>query len=339
MAVRQRLPRAAWVALVAFALFVVGAPSASAATNPGPPGGISVVAFDGSGNSSTPGRSCSDGTGAEQGTGAYWHYDYGADLAPNSFSKLDSTSRVHLDLHSDTQRYQNASGAYAAGSTAFLQGGESHLSILNQRGSVKVRLHSGTCTAPTLAFNGSNASSAPDGGTWEVDTGSGAYRDITGSGTFTLTNAEVNPGADNALNLTLKGPFTVPDPSLKLEVANSYWGGLGTDYLTRRVTVQYRITNTGPGDAFGASLVSTASPTSGVTPLGPTPQQLFDLPAGASQIVQVRYQLAGISPPCRVILACVFQTSATVSLPDAFDVPHTFAATVTTTAPTLPPPL
>lgn len=308
---------------------IVAAPSASSHTLPGP---FAVNAVDGTGNSSTPGRSCADG-----GAGAYWHYDYGAALAASSFSQLASEARVHLDLHSDTQRYTNASGAYAPGSTAFLQGAESHLSILNQRGSVKVRLSSGTCDAPTLAFDGSVASGS---GTWVLDRGTGAYRDITSAGgTFTLTKAEVNPGGDNELQVSLDGQFSIPDPSLQLEVVRTFWGGLGTDYLTRRVTVEYRITNAGPGDAFGATLQSTDSPSLGVDPLGPTPQPLFDLPAGASQLVQVRYQLGLLGPCALVLLGCHFDTSATVNLPDAFDKPHVLTATVATTAPSLPPPL
>ena len=300
---------------------------------------MTITSVDGAGNSSTPGRSCSDGTGADRGTGAYWHYDYGAALAANTLSSLESTARVHLDLHSDTQRYQNATGVYAPGATAFLQGNESHASFLNQRGSIKVRLSSGTCDAPTLTFNGSNASG---GGVWVLDSGTGAYRDVTSpGGTFALANAEVNPGADNALSLSLvTGSFAIPDPSLKLEVLKTFWGGLGTDYLTRRATVQFRITNTGPGDAFGATLQSTSSPTPGVTPLGPTPQALFDLPSGKSTIVQVRYQFSLLSGPCALILLnCNFQASATVNFPDAFDAAHVLSATVATKAPNLPPPL
>jgi hypothetical protein len=308
---------------------VVIAPSAESSTNPG---SISVSAADGAGNSTTPGRSCADG-----GAGASWHYDYGAKLAANSFSKLDTEARVHLDLHSDTQRYTNASGAYLPGTTAFLQGNESHLSILNQRGSVKVRLRSGDCGAPSLTFDGSFASGS---GTWSLDSGTGAYRGVTSSGgSFSLGTAEVNPGADNALSLALSGTFTVPDPSLKLEVVQTYWGGLGTDYLTRRVTVVFKVTNTGPGDAFGAVFQTHGSPTAGAVPMGPVPQPLFDLPSGASQIVKVRYQLGLFSPCFLIILACKFQASATVDMPDAFDIPHVFTATVPTKAPSLPPPL
>ncbi|MEY2571417.1 MAG: hypothetical protein QOE63_1767, partial [Acidimicrobiaceae bacterium] len=233
----------------------------------------------------------------------------------------------------------NASGAYPGGTnpTAFLAGIESHASLLNQRGAVKVRLSSGSCATPTLAFNGSQASGS---GTWTVDRGSGAYRDITGSGSFSMSGAEVNPGADNALDLQLNGSFSIPDPSLSLQVLKTYWGGLGTDYLSRRVTVVYRITNSGPGDAFGAKLTSTTSSTAGVTPLGPTPQTLFDIPSGAYQDVQVRYQFALLTGPCKlVILSCNFSTTVNVDFPDAFDVSHPLSATKPAVAPTLPPPL
>jgi hypothetical protein len=210
---------------------------------------------------------------------------------------------------------------------------------MNQRGSVKLRLQSGSCATPSLAFDGSTASGS---GTWRVDSGSGAYRDITGNGTFTLANAEVNPGADNALSLALSGPLTIPDPALKVEVVTTYWGSLGTDYLTRRVTVVFKVTNTGQGDAFNVAVQGVGSPTAGVTPMNPGqfPVRLLDMPAGTSQIFQVRYQLSALTGPCKlVLLACAFQASATVDLPDAFDVSHVLTGTAATKAPTLPPPL
>jgi hypothetical protein len=329
---RSRAVRAAFIAALLVPAVAASGASASTLTIPG--GGIKVIAADGAGTSTTPGRSCAEG-----GTGAYWHYDYGADLLGGSFSNLATTSRVHLDLRSDRTRYTNASGAYTSGPNpaAYLQGVESHASLLNQRGAVKVRLSSGTCANPTLAFDGSNASGT---GQWSVDRGSGAYRDITGSGTFTLTNAEVNPGADNALNLQLNGSFTIPDPALSVQVLKTYWGGLGTDYLSRRVTVVYRITNSGQGDAFGAKLTSTSSSTGGVTPLGPTPQALFDIPAGSYQDVQVRYQFSLLLGPCKlVLLDCPFSSTVNVDFPDAFDVAHPLSASVSAKAPNLPPPL
>lgn len=308
----------------------------------GSPGGaadsllVDVRATDGAGASQQPGRSCAEG-----GRGAYWHYDYGTKLAPKVFSSLPGDLRAHLDLHSDVVRFPNSSGAYAPpppGATAFLEGDESHASLLNQRGSVKLRMTSGRCEAPTLAFDGSVAAG---GGSWEVrsDGGAGAYRQATGFGTFTL-KAEVNPGADNALDLKLNGGINVLQPSLKVEKVSTYWGSLGTDYLTRRVTVVYKVTNSGPGDSFGARMVSATSPTPGVKALGPQDQPLGDLLAGDTQLFKVRYEL-GLKEPCDlVVLGCTFDTAVTVRMPDALDVPQNFTAEVKgIKAPDLPPPL
>lgn len=297
---------------------------------------VDIRATDGVGTSEHPGRSC-----AEEGSGAYWHYDYGAKLAPKVFSSLPGDIRAHLDLHSDVARFPNSAGAYPPpppGATAFLQGNESHASLLNERGSLKLRMTSGTCATPSLAFNGTVAAGA---GTWAVgsDGGAGAYRQATGSGTFTLTG-EVNPGADNTLALKLNGSIGVLQPSLRVDAADTYWGGLGTDYLTRRVTVVYKVTNTGPGDSFGARMVSATSPTAGVSALGPQDQPLGDLLAGDTQLFKVRYEL-GLDKPCAlVILGCSFDTVVKVRMPDALDVAQDFTAPVNgVKAPDLPPPL
>lgn len=353
------------------ALLVAGVvsspPRAEAGTNPVT---IRVLASDGAGQQVAPGRSCADG-----GQGAYWHYGYSTQLAPGVFSSLASEALVHLNLHSDTQRHRNTTGVYPGGTnpSAFLLTDESHASLLNDRGSLKVRLRSapdapaGSCQTATLDFDGSVARHpAGVAGTWEVDSGSGAYRDVTGAGTFRLgdpatgTGAEVNPGADNALDLLLNGALEVPEPDLSVEVAGTYWGGLGLDYLTRRVTVVYKVTNTGLGDSFGARVVSVTSPTPGVQPihepagvlgipLGPDPANtnpvrfLGDLRVGEkhSKFFSIRFEL-GVAPgsPCElVILGCVFDSTVDVDMPDALDNPHTRSGTVSVEAPLLPPPL
>jgi hypothetical protein len=309
------------------------------------PVAVAVDSADGRGRSVTPGRSCSEGADPEtpgrdpgQGTGAYWHYEYGAPLASGKLSNLAGETLVHLDLHSDVLRYQNADGVYPEGTDprAFLQGEESHASLLNDRGSVKVRLASGTCEAPTLAFDGANASGT---GTWRIESATGAYRDIVGSGSFNLHRAEVNPGADNVLDLDLNGTFDVPAPSLDVTVLNTFWGSLGTDYLTRRVSVTYQIQNTGPGDAFGVNVTNMAS-APGATPMTGFPIPLGDMPAGESRVITIRHQLALLSAPCfLVILGCNFQTTVTANLPDALDRPHVLSDTVAAKAPLLPPPL
>lgn len=301
-------------------------------------GAVTIQAGNGSGRSVTPGRPCDDG-----GTGAYWHYEYADDVAATSLlGNLPAEGLVHLDLHSDEQRFPNVAGdPYPNGTspTAFLAGTESHASLLTDRGSIKVRLSSGDCATPTLAFDGSNASGA---GTWTVDeeSVSGAYRDVTGSGTFSLANAEVNPGADNAIDLRLNGSFTVPEAGLQVEVLSTYWGQLGTDYLSRRATVVYRVTNIGPGDSFGARITAVTDLTAGTTPMVRLPVELGDLRAGESREFRFRHQLGLLTGPCKlVLLGCVFQTRFTIDLPNAFDQSHPFTATVTAKAPTLPPPL
>ena len=202
------------IASVCTAVVALGGPAADAQTATGP---VVIEAANGSGRSVTPGRSCDDG-----GTGAYWHYEYGDDVAATSLlgANVPVEGLVHLDLHSDEQRFPNVIGdpyPNGANPTAFLSGTESHASLLTDRGSIKLRLSSGSCDAPSLAFDGGTASGS---GTWAVDTESvsGAYRSVTGNGTFSMPVAEVNPGADNALRLILNGSLSIAEPDLRLEV-------------------------------------------------------------------------------------------------------------------------
>lgn len=300
----------------------------------------SIDADNGSGRRVTPGRSAGPGCTGD-GAGAYWHYDYGTELDAGNlggFPDILAEALVRLDLHSQVEQFPNVEGAYPDGTTAYLQGSESRASLLNDRGGVNVRLVSGSCSEPTLTFDGSTAAGS---GTWSVapGAGTGAYEGITGGGTFTMT-AEVNPGADNALSLDLAGSLEVPAPSLDVEVVTTFWGGLGTDYLSRRVSVVYRVTNTGPGDAYGARVTALTNPTRGVSPIGlATPIPLGDLASGESTEFTVRHQLGLLSPCALVILGCRFDTRLTVQLPDALDTPHAFSETVGAQAPTLPPPL
>jgi hypothetical protein len=142
--------------------------------------------------------------------------------------------------------------------------------------------------------------------------------------------------------LNLNGQITVLQPHLMVEMLGASWGNLGVDYATRRPTVTYRITNTGPGDTFNPVLTGATSPTPGVSTIGPVPQALPDLASGDSTIVSVRYQLALLSGPCAlVILGCQFDTTLSVSMPDALDKADSPppSATVHVKTPNLPPPL
>jgi hypothetical protein len=347
------------VALTVLAgLCVAGADVGAQGDVVGPPRALSasLVATAGSGRID-PGLSCAQG-----GDGGYWHYDYEAPLAPGVLtgaqSTLTGTSRLHLDLHSEDQIVR-ATPAEALPGDAWLQGTESAVTLANQRGTVRMRLRSvadaqgaGCDTAHSLAFNGITATGS--GLRWDITEATGSYRQAEGTGTATLA-ADVAPGADNPGRVDLTGTIAVLQPSLKLEVVDSYWAFLGAHYLKRYVTVIYRVTNTGPGDAFGVRLTAASSPTTGVKlvgplpfntatqSLGPIPQYLADLPSGESDIVRLRWGLPAPSgnPPCKlVILGCKFDTTLTFSMPDALDVAGAAkTATVQAKAPDFPPPV
>jgi hypothetical protein len=321
------------VAAVLSAVLVVGEPAAATPGAPaaGPqPLNIAVSGGNGVGRITSPGRPCAEG-----GSGSYRHYGFESALAPGVVSKLAGMIRGSIDVHHDGP----VPPVGPATSGAFLARGGSHITITNQRGAVRLQLASGDCAAPTLAFDGVTLGPGP--GTWAIDaTGTnGAYRGASSpGGTFTL-GADLAPGADNAWAVQLEGSLTVLQPSLGASVVRTFWGSLGLDYLLRRVSVTYEVTNTGPGDAFGVSLMSATSPTAGVTPLGPTPVALGDLAAGETARFTVRYQLGLLAPCALVVLGCNFGSRVTVDLPDALDVPGAQSATAAVHAPDLPPPL
>ncbi len=368
---------AATVGILAIAATAI-APAARAAENQADPygfgGGVAVQATNGAGRINNAGLPCAEG-----GDGAYWHYDYGAPLAPDDMSVLPAPPpaelRLHLDLHSEDsatrttpvdQKGQPVPPSPPRKPNAFLQGQESHASLVTERGTVKLRLQSGTCDSPTLSFDGTTASGA---GTWSVDTSSGAYRQATGNGAFTVA-AGVAPGADNPFQLQLDGGLQILQPGLQVCVRDAYWGLLGVDYLLRRLTVIYQISNPGPGDAFGAQFVDATSTTAHRMPVTATQvprRKLGDLmasgpascpqrsedplqalvspppatpPPAQSELVRVRYQLPLSDPPCSlVVLECAFDAAVQVDMPDAFDRPEVKQQTVTVRVPNFPPPI
>lgn len=301
---------------------------------------VNVSGTDGVGRIEAPGLSCAEG-----GDGAYWHYAYSSSLPANSgsgFSDLPAQVRLNIDLHSDEVRFPNTNAqSIPANPNAFLLGNESTASLLNSRGTLRMRLQTGGgCDdGSRMNFNGITASTAGGGNTWAVDSGTGAYTGATGTGTFGLT-ADVAPGADNPFNLTLNGTINVPQPSLQVALVRTFWGNLGVDYLTRRVSVVYRITNAGTGWGYAARLVNTVPQTGGVTAMGPVPQSLGDLAPGEAIEVTVRYQLGVLPPPCQlIVLGCTFNSRIDVSWTDALDVASTPSLVVAAKAPNLPPPL
>jgi hypothetical protein len=287
-----------------------------------------------------PGRRCADG-----GKGQYRHVSIESPLGSSNpmSANLPGVIRGSFAVHHDGTELVGSPISPAA-NQAFLLGTDSHVTLSNQRGSVQLRLSAGNCTTPTLDFDGTTVVGS---GTWTIDPNSttGSYHPTaptpsTGTGTFTLSLG-VAPGADNPWTLALNGNITVPQPSLSVAVVNTYWGNLGLDYATRRVTVTYRVTNNGPGDTFNPVVTKAAPVTYGVKLMaGQIPQALPDLAHGESTTFIVRYQF-GLSSPCKVIFDCNFKTTIAVSMPDVLDKATSPPPQVTTSqkAPTLPPPV
>ncbi len=345
LGLRGRRPAAAAVLTTCLGLIVTVVPTlapAIAGAAPAPQGSpqplaVTMVGSNGVGRIMSPGRACADG-----GTGNYRHYSISALLPSGVLSQLTGTLDGSVDVHHDGQ--EPPVGPVQGG--AFLLGTQTHVTLSNTRGAVQLVLQGGQCTSPTspLTFSadGHQINAGPFTGAFTVSpdpsTTNGSYTGATGSGTYTLS-AGVAPGADNPWNLALNGSLAIREPALTVTAVSVFWGNLGLDYVTRTVSVTYQVTNSGAGDAFGTSLVSTSSPTNGVTPIGPQPQALGDLPAGQTTQVTVRYQFGLLAPCAVVILNCKFSSVVTVSLPDALDVGATRSATVAITAPALPPPL
>lgn len=304
---------------------LVGPPAAGAA-----PQQLSVTlsGSNGVGTLTVPGLSCQEG-----GTGSYRHHLLEGPLPSGAFSQLAGTLRANVEVHRDGP-------PPPALAPTFLLGSESHLTLANSRGTLRLTLDGGDCTG-----DGPNAASFSDAthftasGSLSGAVGTGAYRQATVAGGSYQLAAEVAPGADNEWSIGVSGAVDVLQPALQVTVDKTYWGNLGTDYAARIVSVRYRVANAGPGDAFAATLTAASSSTAGVTPLGPVPQPLGDLAAGDSEVVTVRYKLGTASPCGLVVLSCNFATTVAVTLPDALDVVATPTAAVSVHAPSLPPPL
>lgn len=309
-------------ALMAMGAFTLPASPAHAA-----PLTVSASGANGVGRANVPGLPCAAG-----GDGASWHYGYEAALPADRFTSLASSLRLNLDVHGDDP----GSGPLPDGPNGFLRGTESTAALVNERGTVVLRLSDGgSCEHRTASLTATDVRTS---GTWTVEGGSGSFRSAAGGGGFTV-QAGIAPGADNPWSLDLNGSITVAQPSLEVTQVGTYWGALGADYLTRRPTVVLRVTNTGAGDAFGVRLTGAASTTSGVTLLSGAPARLGDLLAGQSTDVVLRYQLGLVGPCAAVILNCQFEVQAVTAATDALDAPAGDVDRVAVTTPLLAPPL
>ncbi len=280
-----------------------GAPGGAAAAPAPVPVSITTGGENGVGRSNQPGLPCARG-----GDGASWHYGYESSLAAGTFSALPTELRMNLDVHAE-----GAEGPHVF--NGFLQGSESTVALVNERGTTVLRLEDGGgCDNRTADVSTTHATTF---GTWDVVRGSGAYETISGTGEFTVT-AGIAPGADNDWSLQLTGDVDVEQPTLEAQVMRVTWGPLGLDLLTRRPWVQVRLTNTGP-DAFAARLTGASSPTQGVTLISGAPADLGDLLPGESVVVTLRYQLALLGPCDLIVTLCDFDVRLATAMTDALD--------------------
>ncbi|MFI1172792.1 hypothetical protein [Streptomyces melanogenes] len=236
-------------------------------------------------------------------------------LNPGVFSSL--ASQLSVDL------------PFRVGATqAALPGPDARVALTNARGTLALALTSGDCAMPTLSYNGTTVSGS---GTWSVvpdTTPANAYRGATGSGTFTVTS-DVTPGTGKLWTLNLSGNVTLLQPQVAV-TQRAFWGGIN-NYFTRTLSVEYRIRNTGPGDAFGVKLVDALPTDSRITRLGPVPQTVGAITAGGSARAVVRYRVCALS--------CRFTATTQTFLTDALDANgHTETVPVAVVVPIAPIP-
>lgn len=206
---------------------------------------------------------------------------------------------------------------------AALRGTDGRVTLTNARGTLTLALSSGSCAAPSLSYDGVKVSGP---GTWTVvaDTTPGnSYRGATGSGTFGIVGTDVTVGGGRLWKLNLMGSVDVLQPTLAV-THRAFWGG-PFNYLSRTLSVEYRIRNTGPGDAFDVVLNDAATSSPGVTRLGPVPQAVGALPAGSERGVVVRYRVCSIAA-----IGCRFTSDIQLTVADALDAggPVSFQRTV-----------
>ncbi|MFD0357325.1 hypothetical protein ACFVHW_26830 [Streptomyces sp. NPDC127110] len=241
-----------------------------------------------------------------------------ASLAPGQFSSLAAQMGVSLPFR------------VGAGQAA-LPEDDTRVVLVNPRGTLTLALKAGTCSSPTLALGGSTVSGT---GTWTVvpdSTPANAYRGASGTGSFNVT-ADVTLGSGRSWSLSLTDSVSLLQPQVAV-THRAYWGGLG-NYLSRTLSVEYRIRNTGSGDAFNVKLLDALPTGSGITRLGPVPQTVGSIRSGATASVVVRYRVCGIA-----VVGCRFTANTQTSLTDALDGNlHTEAVPVTVQVPIAPLP-
>lgn len=202
---------------------------------------------------SSTGEGTFDNTiGCPIGDGPSWRYEYTGDATAGT-GPLGGIWSGTTEIHD------------AGGGQAFAQQGGGRLRITTpDRGSVDLEMGGGDCTHHGLTL-GSDGNGDPtvSGGVpltaAGAGGGTGALRNVTGTGTATLAPIGVGPGADNSAKINVSANLTALAPGLTVGDPTAQYIGI-LDWLSGTATVSIPITNQGPpatvGDAFDVKVTS-----------------------------------------------------------------------------------
>ncbi|MHB0867012.1 MAG: metallophosphoesterase [Thermoleophilia bacterium] len=116
--------------------------------------------------------------------------------------------------------------------------------------------------------------------------------DVFGAGTYEHVKVDETANALRVSAIDTAGAtlesFTIGVPSLSLVEVSSYWASY-VAYVGRDLSVDYSLTNNGPGDAVGIHIIYLVA-SSGVEPQTVTPFWLADMAATQSQTFTVNYR-------------------------------------------------
>ncbi|MHB1390895.1 MAG: metallophosphoesterase [Thermoleophilia bacterium] len=116
--------------------------------------------------------------------------------------------------------------------------------------------------------------------------------DVFGAGTYEHVKVDETANALRVAAIDTAGAtlesFTIGVPDLSLVQVSSYWASY-VAYVGRDLSVDYSLTNNGPGDAVGIQIMYLVA-SSGVEPQTVTPFSLTDLAATQSQTFTVNYR-------------------------------------------------
>ncbi|MBE3073926.1 MAG: metallophosphoesterase [Actinobacteria bacterium] len=129
---------------------------------------------------------------------------------------------------------------------------------------------------------------APLGGTPMLGPG-----DVFGAGTYEHVKVDetanaLQVSAVDTAGATLES-FTIGVPSLSLSEVSAYWSSYAS-FVGRDLSVDYSLTNDGPGDAVGIQIMYLVA-SGGVAPQSVTPFSLTDLAATQSESFTVNYRV------------------------------------------------